>query len=122
MENVPNALNKRVLLLKTKLNLIDIKFCELLSISTFTLHSIKKGGTVGYKVINSILENTNVSESWLLEGKGDMFKVEESKKESGFWKEEAYSNIKDAYEAIKKQLEYLQNQNNLLLTSLLRTS
>lgn len=68
-----NTVNKRVLVLKTKLGLTDLEFCKRADISTFTLHKIKNDGEMRRRTYDQIIKSLNVNEEWLFFGTGEMF-------------------------------------------------
>lgn len=105
-----NSVNSRVVALLKTLNLDENELARRIGKHPSTIYRIVNNESEPTKTtIKLIADELNVSYDYLLTGKGT------SQKEAFTWREEAY-------ESIKKQLEYLQNQNNLLLTSLLRTS
>lgn len=64
------TVNQRIMLLKKELNLTDLEFCYQSAISTGTYHRIRNGEKVSEKVLDQISHAFNMSDEWLLTGKG----------------------------------------------------
>lgn len=103
-----NAVNTRILLLKSQLELTDIEFCAKASISTATFNKIKNKEEVSARTLQSIIQGLGLNKEWLYTGKGEPYanKVEAEASDNP-WKNVAFQEKAKEVENLKSEVKNL---------------
>jgi transcriptional regulator with XRE-family HTH domain len=112
-----NALNKRIMLLKSERRLTEAQFCTKAGISTGTFSNIRLDKDVSGKTLESIIKAFNVNEDWLYTGKGEMYNkaVEEAPGDTP-WRDEAYQSMKQENSRLWEMVnKFMNGEINFLL-------
>lgn len=107
-----SGVNERVKVLRSFLNLTQTEFASRINSTFATISRIENGSNEPRRsTLVTICRVFNVSEEWLINGKGEMLLPgqEITKGEPSNWKEEAYIQLKSHNETLKQEVEWLKN-------------
>lgn len=114
------TVNQRLREFREELRMNPTQFAVSLGVSSSLIQKIETGEKPVSEKVIAALSKWNLSIDWLLEGKGEMTyeAPNVSEQQNSPWKDEAYSNIKEAYNETKRQLNFLQEQYAMLMMML----
>jgi transcriptional regulator with XRE-family HTH domain len=103
-----NTINARIKLLRSHLNLTGEEFSNLIGITSAQLSRIENGKSEPQNgTINKILDKTNVTNEWLLHGKGELkaHVASSTTQESNPWKDVAFLEVTNERDHLKSEVD-----------------